>query len=287
MALTRNEYCVHERRGEYRQIDFFGPMGNVVGPDIDLRFFLTRWAFGFAVADETKDGTFRYSLQFFDAAGMAIHKVYLEPESDVAAFHAIVEEFRDPEQTAPVPTGAPSVAAGEEPDSEIDLAGFRAGWEGLQDTHEFFGLLKRFKVARRQALRLIGSDWATAVAPGVATALLRAAAESKLPIMVFVGNPGMIQIHTGPVSRIVPFGDKDEWINVLDDAFNLHLLQTAVDSAWVVRKPTRDGQVTSVELFDAEGELVVQFFGKRKPGEPELEEWRAVAARLEAEHPAA
>jgi putative hemin transport protein len=90
----------------------------------------------------------------------------------------------------------------------------------------------------------------------------------------------VIQIHTGLVDRIVPFGKDGEWINVLDADFNLHLRQTAIASGWVTLKPTRDEHVTSVELYDATGELVVQFFGKRKPGEPELNEWRQLVADL-------
>jgi putative hemin transport protein len=34
--------------------------------------------------------------------------------------------------------------------------------------------------------------------------------------------------------------------------------------------------VTSLELFNAEGELVCTLFGARKPGIPELETWRKV-----------
>lgn len=48
----------------------------------------------------------------------------------------------------------------------------------------------------------------------------------------------------------------------------------------VVEKPSVDGTVTSVEVFDAVGDMIVQFFGKRKPGNPELKEWRALAAEL-------
>jgi putative heme degradation protein len=35
MCLTRNGHAVHERYGEFRHIDFFNGMGQVVGPDID------------------------------------------------------------------------------------------------------------------------------------------------------------------------------------------------------------------------------------------------------------
>lgn len=286
MALTRNAHCVHERRGHYREIGFFGHMGNVVGPDIDLRFFLNAWDSGFAVAEAREDGGSKRSLQFFDGAGMAIHKVFLEEESDAAAFESLVAEFRADDQETPPATTPAAPKKPDRPDAEIDAVGFRIDFAALQDTHDFFGLLRKFGLGRVQALRLAGEKFATRLAPDVAAPLLCAASGSGLPIMVFAGNHGMIQIHTGEVSRVVPFGQEGEWINVLDSEFNLHLMQPGVHEAWVTRKPTRDGGVTSVELFDTEGELVVQFFGKRKPGQPEMEGWRSLVSDLEATHPA-
>ena len=100
---------------------------------------------------------------------------------------------------------------------------------------------------------------------------------SGLPIMVFVGNPGCIQIHTGPVRNLRPI---DHWLNVLDPGFNLHLRSDRIASAWVVRKPTVDGFVTSLELFDAAGETIAMLFGGRKPGRPELPQWQATVERL-------
>jgi len=49
---------------------------------------------------------------------------------------------------------------------------------------------------------------------------------------------------------------------------------------WVVQKPTSDGVVTSVEVFDAEGNNMAMFFGERKPGQPELQGWRDLVAGL-------
>lgn len=88
--------------------------------------------------------------------------------------------------------------------------------------------------------------------------------------MVFVGNHGNIQIHTGPVEKIVEIPG---WINVMDPAFNLHLKLDDIVETWAVKKPGTDGVIHSLELYDATGELIVQFFGKRKPGVPELTEW--------------
>lgn len=277
MALTRNEHCVHERHGRYREVGVYGSMGSVVGPDIDLRFFLNRWHHAFVVTEETSNGQ-RESIQFFDRDGTAVHKVYLQEDSDRTAFTALGERFRSDDQSSEIAVAAYPLGEVDRADTEIDVDAFAKGWRALQDTHEFFSILKTHKVGRRQALRLIGKEFAEPLNINAPEGVLRRAAESGMPIMVFVSNPGMIQIHTGPVQRIVPRG---EWLNVLDAEFNLHLRQTAVTDVWAVRKPTQNGPVTSVEVFDSMGNLIVQFFGKRKPGETELDAWREIVGGLE------
>lgn len=90
MALTRNEECVHERKGIYLNPDFSSPYaGLFVGDDIDLRIFLNAWSKAFAVSEKSKAGE-RKSLQFFGKDGLAIHKIFLLKESDEEAFDLIV-----------------------------------------------------------------------------------------------------------------------------------------------------------------------------------------------------
>src|SRR3546814_20826669 len=91
--------------------------------------------------------------------------------------------------------------------------------------------------------------------------------------MCFAGNRGMILIHTGPVANLRRTGP---WFNVLDPRFNLHLNTPAIDSAWVVSKPTTDGSVTSLARYAGTGHLIGPHFGERRPGRPEQ------AARPEA-----
>lgn len=98
--------------------------------------------------------------------------------------------------------------------------------------------------------------------------------------MVFVGNAGLVQIHTGPVRNIQIMGP---WLNVLDADFNLHLRQDHIAQTWLVRKPTSAGLVSSLELFDATGNSIAMFFGARKPDHPELGAWRALLANLTEE----
>jgi len=275
MALTRNHACVHERDGRYEKVEADGMVGLVLGPDIDLRLFFAHWKHAFAVTDETPRGTLR-SLQVFDGCGDAVHKIFLREASDRDAYEAIVAPLADRDPPHLVVEPAPARAT-ETPDEAVDVESFRDGWRRLQDTHEFFGLLKSHAVARAQAMRLAPEDHVRDAGPDAGTRLLEAAAAAAVPIMVFVGSRGCIQIHSGPVARVRPL---DRWINVLDPAFNLHLDTAAVARAYVVLKPTVDGVVTSVELYDAADELVVQFFGERKPGKPERADWRALVDRL-------
>lgn len=276
MALTRNDLVVHERHGRYGDLSVDGHVGLIVGEDIDLRIFFGPWMHGFAVVEETKAGP-RRSLQFFSASGLAIHKIYATDHTDQTAFEALIARFRHDDQSPGLSVQPAPAKAAPRPDAEIDAAALREAWAALQDTHDFFPLLRKHKVAREQAFRLAGRDFATPVANDAARRMLQSAAGSQLPIMVFVGNPGMIQIHTGPVERLVATGP---WFNVLDPQFNLHLREDGIASSWLVRKPSVDGTVTSLELFDRDGELIVSFFGKRKPGLPELPEWRSLAESL-------
>jgi len=283
MALTRNESCVHEKVGTYRAASSMGEkrlMGLVLGGLIDLRLFYSQWAHGFAVEESLADGAVQQSLQFFDAAGVAIHKIIMRPSSDLTAYAALVDFFSDEEQQPGLPVGEAWKDAAEKPDADIDVAAMRKDWAALRDTHEFFGLLKRHGVSRTQALRLADPQFVQQVPAGSAQELLQRAAEQAVSIMCFVGNPGMIQIHSGPVNKVVVMGP---WLNVMDPGFNLHLREDHIASAWAVRKPTSDGLVCSLELFDDKGVLICQFFGERKPGQPERCDWRTLLESLAGE----
>lgn len=270
MALTRNDVLVHERKGVYEKVSFSNHMGLVLGPDIDLRLFMQRWQWGFAVNEND-----RRSLQFFDAQGEAIHKIYLTEQSEGAAYQTLVTKFRADDQSEQLTVDAPVEKSDDIADAAIDVVSFQAGWLAMQDTHEFFGLLRQYGVGRQQGLRLAPEGHARLLSMDVLKQVFATAADRDVSIMVFVSNAGCIQIHTGPVKKLVQMGP---WYNVLDPAFNLHLNETLVGQVWLTKKPTADGLVTALELFDKNGQNVALVFGERKPGKPELESWRAVIA---------
>lgn len=274
MALTRNDECVHERKGIYLNGDFSSPHAQLfVGEDIDLRIFLNSWKFAFAVVEGDKK-----SLQFFGKDGLALHKIYLTKDSNAEAFDTIVEKNKAENQNEVFTFEAIAPKPAEKPDSEIDAEGFKKAWTELKDTHEFFMMTRKFGVSRTQALRLAPEGFAKKIDNAKVVNILEDASEKNVPIMVFVGNRGIIQIHTGNIKKTLWH---QQWFNVMDPDFNLHLDVTKIDEAWIVKKPTEDGEVTAIEVFNKEGDFIVQFFGKRKPGIPELQEWKDLVAELE------
>jgi putative hemin transport protein len=272
MALTRNDSAVHERHGRYEQVSVGGPHALVLGPDIDLRLFIGQWASAFAVQEGAGDAA-RSSLQIFDKSGGAVHKVYVGERSEPGSYARLVERLAAPDQSRDLPVEPPPPPRRDRPDVEIPVEALRRDWRALRDTHDFIEMLRRHDVGRLQAIRLAGREFTDPARPRAVTSLLQTAAAREVPIMVFVGNRGAIQIHTGPVRTLRWAGP---WFNVLDPDFNLHLRADRIASAWVVRKPTDDGVVTSLELFDPAGEVIAYLFGARKPGHVESEAWRAL-----------
>ena len=280
MALTRNEHCVHERKGHYRELTVMpsGQMGMVVSADIDLRLFMAGWDSVFAVEEETPRGTQR-SIQIYEQQGSAVHTVFLTAESELTAWTALCNKLRAAEQNTELNLQPLPAAEAVKDDALIDAEALRNDWVALQDTHHFFALLRKHGCARTQALRLAGREWAEPLAPELLPQLLEQAAAGEVPIMVFVGNRHCIQIHSGPVNNLRWL---DSWFNVLDSEFNLHLKTPAIAQLWRVRKPSSDGMVTSWEAFDEQGEMIVQLFGARKPGIPERSDWRELAESFTA-----
>lgn len=283
MSLTRNDSCVLEDKGSFQKIDIMaaGPhsMATVIGP-IESRVFFAAWKFGFAVKQQTPRGL-QQSIQIFDKSGTAVTKVFLVEEqgnkkgSDQQAFDKIVADYTSTDQSTEL-----VVENIVEPPtkliSEVDATALTTDWANMKDTHDFFGILRKHNVNRLDALH-VAKDFAYQLKKESLQQLLESAAVQKLPIMIFAGNKGNLQIHQGKVQTIRVM---DNWLNVLDPDFNMHLRADHIDTLWVVKKPTEDGVVTSLEAFDANKNMIAQFFGLRKPGIPELKDWASLVETL-------
>lgn len=265
MALTRNEACVHERKGIYKNVSVNGQTALAVGDDIDLRIFLRDWKYGFYVEENENS-----SFQFFSKSGDAIHKIYKTNSSNEEGWKRIKSEFITEETLIETPQIKENPIRTNESHDETQIQSFLSDWSQLKDTHDFFSLLKRYNISRVFAVATAENKFSFPISVEILIQILKEVASKEDEIMIFVGNPGMIQIHTGKIKNIQIMGP---WFNILDPEFNLHLRMDLIHRIWIVDKPTSDGLVTSIEVFDRDGELIIQFFGKRKPGIPQKESW--------------
>jgi putative hemin transport protein len=272
-SITRNTHAVHEQVGRYQNQHLSGHAGLILNPrELDLRLFLHQWDSVFAISEANKRGV-RHSIQFFDHQGDAVHKVYTTDETHLAEWMALVERHVSAENPALTLQSAEVSAGNSSPDSsKIDEE-----WRAMTDVHQFFQLLKRNELTRQQAFRAVGDDLAYRVDNSALSQILNAAHELQNEIMIFVGNRGCVQIFTGQLERLMP---QDGWINVFNRSFTLHLIEGDIAESWITRKPTKDGIVTSLELFAADGTQIAQLYGQRTEGNPEQTQWREQIAAL-------
>ena len=275
MALTRVDACVHEKVGTYGNYHSGDHASMTLTEDIDLRIFPSQWVHGFAVETMTESGP-RRSLQIFDAAGDAVHKIHMCDGSDHDAWNNIVGALKIDDQSddLDVQDRKPTEAAKARLD-KLDL--LRSEWSKLTDTHQFLRLCSKLKMNRLGAYRIAGEPFARELAPTAVDTMLHAVQSTGIEVMVFVGNRGCIQIHTGPIKTLRPMGP---WQNVMDPGFNLHLRLDKVAEVWAVDKPTQRGPAVSVEAFDAQGGLIFQVFGVGKEGRDSRAEWQKTVADL-------
>ncbi|UTW47875.1 hemin-degrading factor [Bacterioplanoides sp. SCSIO 12839] len=279
MALTRNDAMVHEKTGQYKDLSIHGNMGLALGV-IDLRLFFSRFVHGFYVQEPLEQGA-RRSIQFFNAQGEAVHKIYAKEGTDLSELDELVQRYRAEQQQAPQISPASVAEDLLTLPGDLNTAEFRQGWDELKDVHHFQALLKKHSLARIPAYQTIGSDYAIPLNPLAFEKALEKAVDKQQSIMVFVGSDGVVQIHTGVIHKLLRTGS---WFNILDPGFNLHANTEMIDQLWLVRKPTSDGIITSVEAFDADGKQLVLLFGERENGKPEMHSWRELLQELIAEY---
>ncbi len=130
------------------------------------------------------------------------------------------------------------------------------------------------------AMQNVGDVWlvgaVVALLTGAAVGLVNGVLTTWLSIPSFLITLGSLSIGRGLALLVT--GTRP--INILDETFHLHLRLDHIRETWAVRKPTKDGHVTSIEAYGADGEMIIQFFGQREEGSREREDWRFLVENL-------
>ncbi|MDF7017429.1 hematinate-forming heme oxygenase ChuS, partial [Escherichia coli] len=137
------------------------------------------------------------SIQFFDHQGDALLKVYATDNTDMAAWSELLARFITDENT-PLELKAVDAPVVQ---MRADASVVEQEWRAMTDVHQFFTLLKRHNLTRKQAFNLVADDLACKVSNSALAQILESAQQDGNEIIVFVGNRGCVQIFTGVVEK--------------------------------------------------------------------------------------
>lgn len=273
-AITRNDYVVNIQTGQYDNPRFSDHAGLFLNPgQLDLRMFFAQWDSMFTLTEQIGN-EIRHSIQFFDKNGDAIHKVYTCEDTDMNAWQDIISHYTSIDNP-PLVLETVSSYSNSEISDEVKKQ-IEQQWRDMSDVHQFFTLLKAHNLSRQQIFRIVSNELAWEVPTHSLSQLLSLAHQAKNEIMLFVGNRGCVQIFTGTINKLSPLrieSSQTDWLNVSSNDFNLHIIENGISECWVTRKPTQDGFVTSLEVFDKQGNQIIQMYGQRTEGIPEQALW--------------
>lgn len=278
--LTANPSAIQEKTGVYEHAAYEGTGTLTDNAAIHQHVFYQKWKYGFAREDTDASGQIQRSLHFFDTEGHNVHKILLHEPGRHAAFQLLVDEFAAPEQNS-APASLPPSLTPPLPDlplpPHIDVDALRADWAYPEDKQAFFERQSEFDRQRLLKLRMAGKAFAHQVSNDSVRVLLQKMADVGTAVMTQVGNVGIVQAYQGRIKQIRSI---DSWLNILNPGYRLRLREDRIDSVWVTKKPTTEGFVTSLELFDRQGRNIARFFSKPEAGKPEPREWRESIMRL-------
>lgn len=275
-VVTRNPAATHRKHGVFDRIMWNEERPVVLDRNINLRIRLESWTHGFfagaQIAGYDADG-----LHIFDSCGRSVLHVLARTPAGSEKLRELAQRFRDSDQSPRIGVHRPSPPPAAPDDAEIDVAALAAQWRSMLDTHDIFALARRHGAQRTQSYRLVPDDLASQVDTELFFEVLKEAARQGEGVMIFVGSPGNVQIHIGQVNTVSVTAER---LSVEDETFGLEIARSLAASCWLVSKPTIDGEIRSIELFDDRGDQIAWVFGERRPGSAQAHSWHALLDRI-------
>lgn len=105
--------------------------------------------------------------------------------------------------------------------------------------------------------------------------------------MIFVGNDSAIQIYTGKIDKIIQPGKYTNLNKIIihgtteeNEKAVCKISPDSIAQVWVVNKFSEGKTVTSLEVFDKDDNHIIQFYGWRKRGEEQSNDWQGIINNL-------
>lgn len=164
-------------------------------------------------------------------------------------------------------------------------------WRSLTDVHHFYPMLEQKGISKIDALRSVPEDLAFQVKKESVSELLNHISSINEKFMIFVGNESAIQIYTGKIDKIIQ-PEKYTNLNKIiihgtteeNEKAVCKISPDSIAQVWVVNKFSEGKTVTSLEVFDKDDNHIIQFYGWRKRGEEQSNDWQGIINKLPKEN---
>lgn len=234
-----------------------------------LQLHMDAFYWGCAVEDQPPEATIQQSLQFFNKAGERFLKVKATQATSQSGWQSLLERFARSEQP-----GQPLFAV--EPEQKnvsapANLAAFSQEWRLMEAPGQVAQLLKRYQADYLSCLQHLDQKFAREVSLNALFDLLKVVnqlpeADCKPVLEMSFLTAGCLQRVSGVLQ---PPRLQHKALCIAYAEGCLHLDPQLLEEAWVVRKPQGDGWVTTLEIFDHQGQLLLQLQEKKPSAQPE------------------
>lgn len=160
-------------------------------------------------------------------------------------------------------------------------------WRELTDVHHFTPMLEQKKISRIEAFKHVPPDLARQVKKESVQQVLYYMLAQKEDVSIFIGNGAAFHIYTGSIDKIVPPNKYKGFSKIVIHGKTkeqmpavCRLSPESLQQAWVVTKFTEGQRLTNLEVFDKEGQLIVQIYGARERGKPQSDKWQHIMNAL-------
>ena len=234
-----------------------------------LQLNLEQWYWGCAVENQPEGKALERSLEFFNQAGERFIKIKATESTSQQGWVRLLERFaRSDVLIQPL---FAALEPAQMPSTPVEVASFNQDWRLMQSSSQIPRLLKRYQASYLGGLQVLGVKFAREVSLDALEQLLTLthqlpASPSKPQLEMRFFAAGCMQVVSGTLQP-PRLHAKD--LCLAYDKGCIHLDPQQLEEAWVVRKPEGERWVTSLEIFDVQGQRVVQLQEHKDSSAPE------------------
>ena len=271
MESIGNFGSISLKNNELKSLDGFG----------NLKINLDNLESAYAFESILENGKYEYSIHIFGLDGSPIHKFFLSENNSQEIFQWISSQLKH-ENQSPVQI----IKQNQKNPTRIiwnktDHFCFIDTWNASKTNQDFSRLLKHFNITRAQALRLAEGEMTHRLGRFEFENLLKTVAKVQTPLTIQVGNAGGVHYFSGNIDR---FMANDFSPSADGNYFKIRINRKGIADAWRVTMPTKDGKITSLELYDYNGGPIISFFNDMRRNKKDSPYWLKILNNLHIEN---